>query len=78
MFSRSYRLSFDVLLLTDYCSSISHIADKDSLSLLRADLRAQRKLAKSLKKKSLWSRNLEEVVFSSFVNLSVTDKICSC
>ncbi|CAL5375337.1 unnamed protein product [Camellia sinensis] len=34
----------------------------DNLAILRADLKSQRKLLKSLKKKSLWSRSLEEVM----------------
>ncbi|KAE9610202.1 hypothetical protein Lal_00006515 [Lupinus albus] len=34
----------------------------DSLSILRAELKSQRKQVKHLKKKSLWSRSLEEVV----------------
>ncbi|THF96328.1 hypothetical protein TEA_015361 [Camellia sinensis var. sinensis] len=34
----------------------------DNLAILRADLKSQRKLLKSLKKKSLWSRTLEEVM----------------
>ncbi|KAG5563668.1 hypothetical protein RHGRI_000012 [Rhododendron griersonianum] len=34
----------------------------DSLSFLRTDLKSQRKLVKNLKKKSLWSRSLEEVM----------------
>ncbi|XP_072995159.1 protein PSK SIMULATOR 1-like isoform X1 [Typha latifolia] len=34
----------------------------ESLVILHSELKRQRKLVKSLKKKSLWSRNLEEVV----------------
>ncbi|MCD9641618.1 DNAJ domain protein, partial [Datura stramonium] len=33
----------------------------ESLAILRAELKSQRKHVKSLKKKSLWSKNLEEV-----------------
>lgn len=33
----------------------------DSLAILRAELKSQRKHVKSLKKKSLWSKILEEV-----------------
>ncbi|ONK59254.1 uncharacterized protein A4U43_C08F4560 [Asparagus officinalis] len=35
---------------------------RESLMILHTELKRQRKLVKSLKKKSLWSRNLEEVV----------------
>ncbi|XP_010935060.1 protein PSK SIMULATOR 1 isoform X2 [Elaeis guineensis] len=35
---------------------------RESLMILHSELKRQRKLVKSLKKKSLWSRNLEEVV----------------
>ncbi|KAE8701083.1 hypothetical protein F3Y22_tig00110548pilonHSYRG00158 [Hibiscus syriacus] len=34
----------------------------DSLAILRADLKSQRKHVRNLKKKSLWSRSLEEVM----------------
>ncbi|PON70714.1 hypothetical protein PanWU01x14_077400 [Parasponia andersonii] len=34
----------------------------ESLKILQSELKQQRKLARSLKKKSLWSRNLEEIV----------------
>ncbi|XP_057468386.1 protein PSK SIMULATOR 1-like [Actinidia eriantha] len=34
----------------------------DSLAFLRTDIKSQRKLVKNLKKKSLWSRSLEEVM----------------
>lgn len=34
----------------------------DSLAILRAELKSQRKHVRSLKKKSLWSKNLEEVM----------------
>ncbi|XP_058091236.1 protein PSK SIMULATOR 1-like isoform X2 [Magnolia sinica] len=34
----------------------------DSLAILRAELKSQKKHVKSLKKKSLWSKNLEEVM----------------
>ncbi|KAI9201640.1 hypothetical protein LWI28_026585 [Acer negundo] len=34
----------------------------ENLMILHSDLRQQRKLVKSLKKKSLWSRNLEEIM----------------
>lgn len=34
----------------------------DSLSFLRTDLKTQKKLVKNLKKKSLWSKSLEEVM----------------
>ncbi|XP_077248704.1 protein PSK SIMULATOR 1-like [Tasmannia lanceolata] len=41
----------------------SNAAQKgDSLAILRADLKSQRKHVKSLKKKSLWSKILEEVM----------------
>lgn len=33
----------------------------ESLKILHSELKQQRKLVRSLKKKSLWSRNLEEV-----------------
>ena len=33
----------------------------DGLSILRAELKSQKKQVKHLKKKSLWSRSLEEV-----------------
>ncbi|OWM69428.1 hypothetical protein CDL15_Pgr013889 [Punica granatum] len=42
---------------------ISSSAQKgDGLSILRSELKSQRKQVKSLKKKSLWSRSLEEVM----------------
>jgi hypothetical protein len=34
----------------------------ESLKILHSELKQQRKLVKTLKKKSLWSRNLEEIV----------------
>ncbi|TYI78577.1 hypothetical protein E1A91_D06G222400v1 [Gossypium mustelinum] len=34
----------------------------DSLAILKADLKSQRKQVRNLKKKSLWSRSLEEVM----------------
>ncbi|XXG65173.1 hypothetical protein AAC387_Pa05g2943 [Persea americana] len=34
----------------------------DSLAILRAELKSQKKHVKSLKKKSLWSKNLEEIM----------------
>ncbi|XP_029124432.1 protein PSK SIMULATOR 1 isoform X1 [Elaeis guineensis] len=37
-------------------------ARRESLMMLHSELKHQRKLVKSLKKKSLWSRNLEEIV----------------
>ncbi|KAG8660762.1 protein PSK SIMULATOR 1 [Manihot esculenta] len=41
----------------------SNVAQRgDSLAILRAELKSQRKHVKSLKKKSLWSRILEEVM----------------
>lgn len=33
----------------------------DTLAILRSELKSQRKLVKSLKKKSLWSKSMEEV-----------------
>ncbi|KAL2504702.1 Protein of unknown function (DUF668) [Abeliophyllum distichum] len=36
--------------------------DKDGLAVLAAELKSQKKLVKNLKKKSLWSRSLEEVM----------------
>ncbi|KAG1360954.1 hypothetical protein COCNU_09G004170 [Cocos nucifera] len=41
---------------------------RESLMILHSELKRQRKLVKSLKKKSLWSRNLEEVV-EKFVDI---------
>ncbi|KAK4762728.1 hypothetical protein SAY86_008496 [Trapa natans] len=46
--------------LEDEISSSSHKGD--GLSILRSELKSQKKQVKSLKKKSLWSRSLEEVM----------------
>lgn len=35
----------------------------DNMAILRSELKSQRKLVKNLKKKSLWSKSLEEVIF---------------
>ncbi|KAL6269530.1 hypothetical protein ACE6H2_026441 [Prunus campanulata] len=40
----------------------SNTTQRDSLAILRAELKSQRKHVRSLKKKSLWSRILEEVM----------------
>lgn len=40
----------------------------DSLAILRAELKSQRKHVRNLKKKSLWSKILEEVATHSFFN----------
>ncbi|KAM5558597.1 protein PSK SIMULATOR 1-like [Rosa sericea] len=43
--------------------SISSSTDRgDTLGILRSELKSQRKLVKSLKKKSLWSKSMEEVM----------------
>lgn len=42
------------------------IGDKDGLAVLAAELKSQKKLVKNLKKKSLWSRSLDEVAILSF------------
>lgn len=53
----------------------------DSLSILRAELKSQRKHVKSLKKKSLWSKILEEVwgskAFRCLVLQGQWTEICS-
>ncbi|KAK2660732.1 hypothetical protein Ddye_007265 [Dipteronia dyeriana] len=41
----------------------------ENLMILHSDLKQQRKLVKSLKKKSLWSRNLEEIM-EKFVDIT--------
>ncbi|XP_052490510.1 uncharacterized protein LOC105791933 [Gossypium raimondii] len=43
-------------------NQISTIIPGDSLAILRAELKSQNKHVKNLKKKSLWSRILEEVM----------------
>ncbi|CAA0827841.1 Protein of unknown function (DUF668 [Striga hermonthica] len=43
-------------------SSSSTLREGDSLAILRAELKTQKKHVKSLKKKSLWSKILEEVM----------------
>ncbi|KAK7318389.1 hypothetical protein RJT34_03088 [Clitoria ternatea] len=43
-------------------SGAAQSGDRDSLSILRAELKSQKKQVKHLKKKSLWSRSLEEVM----------------
>lgn len=49
--------------LTDYITVfvIVHLIG-DTLGILRSELKSQRKLVKSLKKKSLWSKSMEEVI----------------
>lgn len=44
-----------------YNLGIFHCHVGDSLSILKAELKSQKKQVKHLKKKSLWSRSLEEV-----------------
>ncbi|XP_052481589.1 uncharacterized protein LOC105763120 isoform X1 [Gossypium raimondii] len=43
-------------------NQISTIIPGDNLAILRAELKSQNKYVKNLKKKSLWSRILEEVM----------------
>lgn len=56
----------------------TNVAQRVDIASLRAELETQRKLIISLKKKSLWSRNLEEVIKSlvdivQFLNLKLRD-----
>lgn len=64
-----------------YCSScfslnLSKIVlllhEGDSLAILRAELKSQKKHVKNLKKKSLWSKILEEVAIPNFLLLFVS------
>ncbi|KAL8138364.1 hypothetical protein V2J09_004365 [Rumex salicifolius] len=53
----------------------------ESLAILRAELKSQRKHVKSLKKKSLWSRILEEVMeklldIAHFLHLEIHESFC--
>nr|XP_027093682.1 uncharacterized protein LOC113714081 [Coffea arabica] len=54
--SYAYSISFE----TTYCYLFVFVGD--SLAILRAELKSQRKHVRSLKKKSLWSKILEEVM----------------
>lgn len=45
----------------------------DSLAILRAELKSQKKHVKNLKKKSLWSRILEEVRQHGFIYILCLD-----
>jgi hypothetical protein len=47
------------------------IFSSESVMILHSELKRQRKLVKNLKKKSLWSKNLEEVIIFSHYFLSV-------
>ncbi|KAG5014376.1 hypothetical protein JHK85_020512 [Glycine max] len=47
----------------------------DGLSILRAELKSQKKQVKHLKKKSLWSRSLEEVARSSSMPANTRDAL---
>ncbi|KAL0314214.1 UNVERIFIED_CONTAM: protein PSK SIMULATOR 1 [Sesamum angustifolium] len=49
-----------LMVLVQYTAVSYHI--RDSLAILRAELKSQKKHVKSLKKKSLWSKILEEVM----------------
>ncbi|OAY77830.1 uncharacterized protein LOC109727483 [Ananas comosus] len=55
---------------------------KETFMILQSELKRQKKLVKSLKKKSLWSRNLEEVVeklvnIVIFLHKQVTEAFCN-
>lgn len=59
-----------IMVKVDYVFSLCFliIGDRDnSLNVLATELKSQRKLVKTLKKKSLWSKTMEEVVFSFLV-----------
>lgn len=44
------------------------IGDRDnSINVLATESKSQKKLVKNLKKKSLWSKSMEEVVFSLLI-----------
>eukprot|EP00252_Welwitschia_mirabilis_P027478 TRINITY_DN942_c0_g1_i6.p1 TRINITY_DN942_c0_g1~~TRINITY_DN942_c0_g1_i6.p1 ORF type:complete len:659 (-),score=167.73 TRINITY_DN942_c0_g1_i6:275-2251(-) len=56
-----------------------NVPNKDGLALMRSDLKSQRKHVRNLRKKSLWSKNLEEVMeklvdMVSFLHQEIEDK----
>lgn len=54
-------VSLDWLYHCFFCFVSVHLIG-DTLGILRSELKSQRKLVKSLKKKSLWSKSMEEVI----------------
>ncbi|CAA2954467.1 Hypothetical predicted protein [Olea europaea subsp. europaea] len=57
-FEQDYRLKR----IEEIRLSVIQRGDKDGLAVLAAELKSQKKLVKNLKKKSLWSRSLDEVM----------------
>lgn len=56
--------------LKDECFLLIYVivGDRDnSLNVLAGEMKSQRKVVKNLKKKSLWSRSMEEVAFSLLI-----------
>lgn len=54
-----------------YSTGILFLLVGESLMMLHSELKHQRKLVRGLKKKSLWSKSLEEVIQQRFFNLKI-------
>lgn len=50
----------------------------DGLAILKTELKSQKKIVKSLKKKSLWSRGFEEVCVPTSLSFKITKSFLGC